>query len=217
MEANSIAVYDIQGKEVEKISLDRHIFDGEVNSGAIYQAINAYRANQRKGLASTKDRSEVSGGGAKPWRQKGTGRARVGSNRSPLWRHGGVTFGPSPRDYSINLPQKIKNLALKSTLNVKLKENNFIVLDKLGELSVKTKQVVSILANLKITKKEKITCLLLLAKDTAKELKLALRNIDFLSFNQSIDANAYEVLASQKLIVTKEGLIQLVKRLKGDK
>ena len=217
MEANSIAVYDIQGKEVEKISLDRHIFDGKVSSGAIYQAINAYRANQRKGLASTKDRSEVSGGGAKPWRQKGTGRARVGSNRSPLWRHGGVTFGPSPRDYSINLPQKIKNLALKSTLNVKLKENNFIVLDKLGEPAVKTKQVVSILANLKITKKDKITCLLLLPKDAAKELKFALRNIDFLSFNQSIDANAYEVLASHKLIVTKEGLTQLVKRLKGNK
>ena len=217
MEANSIAVYDIQGKEVEKISLDRHIFDGKVSSGAIYQAINAYRANQRKGLASTKDRGEVSGGGAKPWRQKGTGRARAGSNRSPLWRHGGVTFGPSPRDYSINLPQKIKNLALKSTLNVKLKENNFIVLDKLGEPAVKTKQVVSILANLKITKKDKITCLLLLPKDAAKELKFALRNIDFLSFNQSIDANAYEVLASHKLIVTKEGLTQLVKRLKGNK
>jgi len=217
MEAINIAVYDTQGKEVEKIGLDRHIFDGKVNSGAIYQTINAYRSNQRKGLAATKDRSQVSGGGAKPWRQKGTGRARVGSNRSPLWRHGGVTFGPSPRDYTQSLPQKIKNLALKSTLNANVKEENFIVLDKLGEFSARTKEVVSILSNLKITKKNKVTCLLLLPKDTVKWIKLALRNIDFLSFNQSTDTCAYEVLASEKLIITKDGLAQLVKRLKGNK
>ena len=124
MEAITLPIYNTEGKEVDSIKLDAKVFDGTINTAAIYQAINAYRANQRKGFASTKTRGEVSGGGRKPWRQKGTGRARVGSTRSPLWRHGGVVFGPHPRDFSCRLPKRIKNLALKSTLNAKVKENN---------------------------------------------------------------------------------------------
>ena len=112
MEAITLPIYNAEGKEVDNIKLNLPVFDGVVNEAAMYQAINGYRANQRKGLASTKTRGEVSGGGKKPWKQKGTGRARVGSTRSPLWRHGGVTFGPHPRDFSYVIPAKIKSLAL---------------------------------------------------------------------------------------------------------
>ena len=114
MEAITLPVYNTEGKEVDTIKLDSAVFGSTINTGAIYQAVCAYSARQRKGLASTKTRGEVSGGGRKPWKQKGTGRARVGSIRSPLWRHGGVVFGPHPRDFSYNIPKKVKLLALKS-------------------------------------------------------------------------------------------------------
>jgi large subunit ribosomal protein L4 len=215
MEAITLPVYNTQGKEVETFKLDQKVFDGEVNSAAIYQAVNAYRALQRKGLASTKTRGEVSGGGRKPWRQKGTGRARVGSSRNPLWRHGGVVFGPHPRDFGFALPQKIKSLALKSSLNAKVKENNFIILDKIEISQAKTKEVSGILASLKVNlKKDKAGCLLLLPDKTEGALKLALRNLHSVNFNQSKDTHAYEVLACGKLIITKDALNQLVDRLK---
>ena len=126
MEAITLPIYNAAGKEVDSVKLNAKVFDGRINSEAMYQAITAYRANQRKGLAATKTRGEVSGGGKKPWKQKGTGRARVGSTRSPLWRHGGVVFGPHPRDFSYTLPDKIKAIALKSSLNAKVKENNLM-------------------------------------------------------------------------------------------
>lgn len=106
MNVVTLPIYNSEGKEIESLKLDPAVFDGEVNSGVIYQAVVAYRAAQRKGLASTKTMGEVSGGGRKPWKQKGTGRARVGSIRSPLWRHGGVIFGPHPRDFLIRYRQK---------------------------------------------------------------------------------------------------------------
>ena len=99
MEAITLPIYNSEGKEVDSVKLDKGVFDGKINTAAIFMAVNAYRSNQRKGLAATKTRGEVSGGGRKPWKQKGTGRARVGSTRSPLWRHGGVIFGPHPRDF----------------------------------------------------------------------------------------------------------------------
>jgi len=105
---SNLPLYNNTGKEIESVKLDDGVFDGKVNRASIYQTVNAYLANQRTGLAATKTRGEVSGGGRKPWRQKGTGRARVGSTRSPLWRHGGVVFGPHPRDFSYSIPQKIK-------------------------------------------------------------------------------------------------------------
>src|SRR4030042_1787510 len=131
MKEVSLPIYSTTGEEIDTLKLDPAIFDGIVNKDAIYQAIVAYRANQRKGLAATKTRGEVSGGGRKPWKQKGTGRARVGSTRSPLWRHGGVVFGPHPRDYSYELPQKIRALALKSSLNAKVNNSSLIVFDSL--------------------------------------------------------------------------------------
>lgn len=211
MESLTLPVYNTEGKEIDKIKLDAAVFDGQINRDAIYQAVVAYRAAQRKGLASTKTRGEVSGGGVKPWRQKGTGRARAGSIRSPLWRHGGVTFGPLPRDFSYALPAKIKQAALKSSLRAKIKENNLLVLEDFNLREPKTKEATSILNNLKIAPKKST---LLLLNKPEKNIKLAFRNIDSLKVNLAKDTHAYEVLSARKLIVTRDGLGILAARLK---
>ena len=208
-----LPIYNTEGKEVDSVNLDPEIFDGTINTAVIYQVVNAYRANQRKGLAATKTRGEVSGGGRKPWRQKGTGRARVGSIRSPLWRHGGVIFGPHPRDFSYPVPDRLKRLALKSGLNAKVKENSFIILDNLTITSPKTKEAAKIFSNLKVKSDKSRHALLLLDKKDMN-LQRALSNIAFLDFNLAKDTNAYEILSHTKLIVTKEGLTQLIGRLK---
>jgi large subunit ribosomal protein L4 len=216
MEAITLPIFNTEGKEIETIKLNSAVFDGTINSPAIYQAVNAYRSNQRLGLASTKTRGEVSGGGRKPWKQKGTGRARVGSIRSPLWRHGGVIFGPHPRDFYSKLPKKIRNLALKSSLNAKVKENNFMVLDNFKIEKAKTKEVVKVFLNLKTIpkkEKEKKRVLLLLEKHD-DNLQKALRNIGFLDVNLAKDTHTYEVMSHRKLIITKAGLNDLTNRLK---
>ncbi len=216
MEAITLPIYNTEGKEIDTIKLDTKVFDGNVNTAAIYQAINAYRANQRMGLASTKTRGEVSGGGRKPWRQKGTGRARVGSTRSPLWRHGGVIFGPHPRDFYYKLPKKIKTLALKSSLNAKLKENNLSVLDSFKITNHKTKEAVKVFSNLKLdaVKNKKSNRNLLLLEKIDENLKLALRNIGFLNFNLARDTHVYQIMSHKKVIINKEGLMELTSRLK---
>lgn len=212
----SLPVYNSEGKEIDTIKLDTEVFDGAQNTDCLYQAIEAYKANQRKGLAATKTRGEVSGGGKKPWKQKGTGRARVGSTRSPLWRHGGVVFGPHPRDFSYEIPQKIKALALKTTLNAKLNENNFLILDEFKIEGPKTKQAVKVLTNLKLfsakVKKEKKVLFLTHKLDV--DLKKALKNISFLTVDLAKDCHAYEVMNNQKLLITKAGLADLTVRLK---
>jgi large subunit ribosomal protein L4 len=215
MEAITLPIYNTQGQEVDTIKLNSTVFDGVVNTDAIYQTVNAYRANQRKGLAATKTRGEVSGGGRKPWRQKGTGRARVGSTRSPLWRHGGVVFGPHPRDFSFTLPQKIKSLALKSTLNAKVKENNLIIVDDLKLAQPKTKEANKVFMNLKVADKRKgrNNALILLDK-IDKDLVMALSNLSFLDFSLANETHAFEVLAHKKIIITKDGLGVLTNRLK---
>jgi len=212
----TLPIYSIEGKEVDTIKLNTGVFDGVVNKEAVYQAIVAYRANQRKGLASTKTRGEVSGGGKKPWKQKGTGRARVGSTRSPLWKHGGVVFGPHPRDFSYELPNKIKLVALKSGLNEKLKENNLLILDGIKLDSSKTKDALKVFSNLKLTdkKSKKTDGVLLLLDKPDKGLRLALRNINFLDIGFAKDTNAYEVITHKKVVVTKDGLSDIVKRFK---
>jgi large subunit ribosomal protein L4 len=215
MEAITLPVYNIEGKEVDTVKLDTSVFDGSVNLAAIYQAVNAFRANQRKGLAATKTRGEVSGGGKKPWKQKGTGRARVGSTRSPLWRHGGVVFGPHPRDFSYKLSPKVRNLALRSGLNSKIKENSLLVLEALSAQTPKTKDMVNVFSNLKIDlKKTKANDILFITDKIDKNLKLATRNIGFLATGLSKQANVYEVLNCRKLVITKDGLAELTKRLK---
>lgn len=222
MEAITLPIYNTEGKEVDTFKLDPAVFDGKVNTSAIYQTVLVYRAGQRKGLAATKTMGEVSGGGRKPWKQKGTGRARVGSIRSPLWRHGGVIFGPHPRDFSYTLPAKIKNLALKSSLNAKVNEKNFIILDSLKIEKPKTKEALKLFSHLKINSSAKSkkgvkignTRALLLLDKIDKNLRLALRNIAFLNINRAQDTHAYEVLGAHKLIITKEGLCELTNRLK---
>lgn len=211
----TLPLYNSAGKEISSVKLDAVVFDGKVNTAAIYQAVIAYRANQRKGLAATKTRGEVSGGGKKPWRQKGTGRARVGSIRSPLWRHGGVIFGPHPRDFSYPLPKKIKALALRSSLNAKINENNLLILDSLKIETAKTKEAARIIKNLKINtagSKNEETTLLLLNK-TDGNLIAALRNLSALSINLASDTHAYEVMSHKNIIITKEALKCLTDRL----
>jgi len=210
----TLPIYNIEGKEIDTLKLNTKVFDGTINTASLYQTINAFRANQRRGLAATKTRGEVRGGGRKPWKQKGTGRARVGSTRSPLWRHGGVVFGPHPRDFSLRLPKKIKALALKSSLNNKVKENNFMILDSFKIENPKTKEVVKILSNLKaVSKVNKKNKVLLLLDKIDNNLKLALRNIGSLNVGLAKDAHAYEIEASKKLIITKDGLKDLMDRL----
>ena len=212
----SLPVYNSEGKEIETIKLNADIFDGTQNTDCLHQAIEAYKANQRKGLAATKTRGEVSGGGKKPWKQKGTGRARVGSTRSPLWRHGGVVFGPHPRDFSYEIPQKIKALALKTSLNTRLKENNFLVLDEFKVELPKTKLAMKILTNLKLfsAKIKKEHKVLFLTHKLDADLKKALKNISFLTVDLAKDCHAYEVMNNRKLLITKAGLNDLTERLK---
>ena len=215
MEGITVPIYNMEGKEADSLKLNAGIFDGKVNDAAVYQAVNAYLANQRKGLASTKTRGEVSGGGKKPWKQKGTGRARVGSTRSPLWRHGGVVFGPHPRDFGYSIPEKIKTLALKSALNARVKENNFIILDSLQVTTHKTKEAAKIFSHLKINTQEikKKESVLLLIDKFEKNLKQSTNNIGFLDVNLAQDTHAYEIMSHKKIIITKEALHQLIKRL----
>lgn len=219
MEPITLPVYNTQGKEVETIKLDAKVFDGTVNQAVLYLAVKSFRANQRKGLASTKTRGEVSGGGRKPWKQKGTGRARVGSTRSPLWRHGGVIFGPHPRDFSYGLPKKIKKLALKSSLNAKVKENNLIILEGMNLSEPKTKEACEIFSNLniKFKKENNRNNLLLLLEKLDKNSEQALRNISFLNINLAAHTHAYEVISHQKLIMTREALRQLSDRFSPEK
>ncbi|MDD5561359.1 MAG: 50S ribosomal protein L4 [Candidatus Omnitrophica bacterium] len=212
----SLPVYNCEGKEVDTIKLNAEVFDGSQNTDCLYQAIEAYRANQRKGLAATKTRGEVSGGGRKPWKQKGTGRARVGSTRSPIWRHGGVVFGPHPRDFSYEIPKKIKSLALKTSLNAKLKENNLLILDEFKVDAPKTKSAVKVLTNLKLCspKIKKESKVLFLTNKLEADLKKALKNVSFLTIDLAKDCHAYEVMNNQKLLITKAGLTDLTERLK---
>lgn len=204
-------VYDMGAKEVERVELDPHVFDAQVKKKTLYQAIVGYRSNKRQGTASTKTRGEVSGGGKKPWRQKGTGRARHGSIRSPLWRKGGTVFGPHPRDYSYLMPQKIRNEALRSSLNAKINSGDFVLIEKIHILHPKTKDFVKFLDALKINK-ERVLCVIDAITDN---IKRSTRNISFVYTVDSSSVNAFDVLNSKKIIITRDSLKSLTKRLKN--
>ncbi len=205
----NLAVLDSQGKEVDKIELPEAIFDGKVNKVLLHQVIVSYQRNQRQGTASTLTRGEVSGGGKKPWKQKGTGRARAGSSRSPLWRHGGVVFGPHPRDFSVKLSQKVKLLALKSSLNDKLNCGNLKLVDVISLENQKTKEFNGLLKKLKINND---TLAVLDSKD--KDIYRASRNISFFTSKQAKDINVYDILRHKNLLLTKNGLEALINRIK---
>lgn len=208
----NLPVYNVEGKEVETFTIDDSIFNEGNSVGAVHQVVKCYLANQRKGLASTKTRGEVSGGGKKPWKQKGTGRARVGSIRSPLWRHGGVVFGPHPRDFSYTLPDKIRRVALKTAVGAKIKENSLVVLDDLKILAPKTKEAARVLTNLKL--KSSDVKILVLLNTIDKGLKMAFNNIDSLILDLIRNTNTYQILNADKIIVTKDSLKELIARLK---
>jgi len=203
-------VVDMGNKVVEEIELDAHVFDGSVKKKTLYQAIVGYRANRRLGLAETKTRGEVSGGGKKPWRQKGTGRARHGSTRSPLWRHGGVVFGPHPRDFSYTMPQQIRNEALRSSLNARIISGDVVLVEKIHILAPKTKEFAKFLDALKLS----ATSVLCVLESVTENIKRSARNIQGLQLLDSSSLNAYDVMNTKKIILSRDSLKNLTKRLK---
>jgi len=212
----TLSVLNSAGKEVDSIKLDKDVISDKINTSLIYQAIVNLRAGQRKGLASTKTRGEVSGGGRKPWKQKGTGRARVGSSRNPLWYHGGVVFGPHPRDFSYSLPAKVKRGALREAFSVKVAEKAVSVLEDLKAPAGKTKEIVAVLSGLGLKPSKKSPanqCLILVVKVDANLAKAA-GNIDSLKISRASDTNAYELLAHRRVICTRDALTVLLERLK---
>ncbi|MDP8258884.1 MAG: 50S ribosomal protein L4 [Candidatus Aadella gelida] len=207
--STTIPVYDLKGKVVENFQLDKEVFDGRVNKTLLYEAKKMYEANARRGTASTKTRGEISGGGVKPWRQKGTGRARVGSSRNPLWRHGGVVFGPHPRDYSYSMPKKAIKKALISSLNARLSEEMIKSVVKMETVEAKTKEFKSILNALKLDGK-----VLVVVETLSDNVKRSSRNIKGVSLKEGRNINARDVLLNEFLLIEKEALEKLVERLK---
>lgn len=192
----NIAVFNMAGKEVAKIDLADAIFGIEPNKAVLHMAVVNYLANQRQGTQSTLTRTEVRGGGKKPWRQKGTGHARQGSTRSPQWTHGGVSLGPKPRDYSYSLNKKVKRLAVKSALSAKVLEENLIVVDAITMNEYKTKDMVAMLSALGADKK----ALIVLPEVDAKVIKSA-SNIKGVKTAQVNELNVYDILNNDKLII----------------
>jgi large subunit ribosomal protein L4 len=206
--AMKVQVLDQSGKPVEEMSIPEEVFNYPVKEHLVYETVVNYLANQRQGTASTKTRAEVSGGGRKPWRQKGTGRARAGSNRSPLWRHGGTTFGPKPRDYSYELPKKARKNALKSALAAKLAENLLLVVNEINISQPKTKEAAAWLKNMKID-----SALIVDSKEN-NNLFLAVRNIPEVKAVEGEKLNTYDVLRYKWLVFSQQAFNSLVERLK---
>ena len=196
-----VALYDINGSQVGDIELNDAIFGIEMNNHAMYEAVKNYLANQRQGTQSAKTRAEVRGGGRKPWRQKGTGRARQGSIRAPQWKGGGVVFAPKPRDYSYSIPKKVKRLALKSALTSKVVDNEIIVLDSLTLEQAKTKEMVKVLSNLKANKKS-----LIVIPERDENVIRAASNIPGVKTAYVNTINVYDILNCDSFIITKEAV-----------
>lgn len=202
-------VYDQSGKKISQLTLNEEVFGIEPNEQALYDVVKAQRAAMRQGTHKVKNRSEVSGGGRKPWRQKGTGRARQGSIRSPQWRGGGVVFGPTPRDYYIKVNRKVRRLALRSALSLKVTEKAFIILDAFALGSVKTKSMVEILSNLKLEGK---TLIVMDALDS--NVLLSARNIEGVEVTTSEQASVFEIMSANNLLVTQSAANQFEEALK---
>lgn len=204
-----VALYNMEGASVGEIELKDEVFGIPVNKDALYQVTKMQLANKRQGTQSTLTRAEVRGGGAKPWRQKGTGRARHGSTRSPIWIKGGVTFAPKPRDYSYTLPKKLRRLALKSALSSKVEENNIIVMDSLTLPEAKTKEMVNLLKNLKVENK---ALLVLSGKDETVER--AARNLPNVKLAFVNTINVLDILNYDRFIITQDAA-RLVEEVYG--
>lgn len=196
----NMKVVDMAGKEVGKIELSDTIFGAEVNPAVLHTAVRAYLMNQRQGTQSTLTRTEVSGGGKKPWRQKGTGRARQGSTRAPQWTHGGIVFAPKPRTYSYTLNKKLKRLALKSVLSDKAAKGSVIVVDGLDLAEVKTKNMVTLLTNVNAGKSVVVT------DGVKKNVVLSARNIPGVITTPATILSVYDIVNAKSLVVDKAAL-----------
>ena len=196
----SVSVYNMEGNEVGTIELNDAVFGVDVNEHLVHMAVVAQLANKRQGTQKAKTRSEVSGGGRKPWRQKGTGHARQGSTRAPQWTGGGVVFAPVPRDYTIRLNKKEKRLALKSVLTSKVQENKLIVVDELKFDEIKTKNFVNVMNNLKAEKA------LVVLNENDANVVLSARNIPTVKTALTNTINVYDILKYNTLILTKDAV-----------
>lgn len=195
-----VALYNTSGEQVGEIELNESVFGVPVHQSVLHDAVVVHLANQRQGTHDTKTRGEVRGGGRKPWRQKGTGRARHGSSRSPIWRGGGIVFGPHPRDYSLKLPKRVKRLAMKSALSSKVESENIVVLDELRLDQPKTKDILRILEKFNVKK-----ALVVTADQDVNVIKSA-RNIEGVKPTTAGFLNVYDLLAHQTLVITKDAV-----------
>ncbi len=202
---STFAVYDIENQKVSEIELDDRIFDAKINPSLFYDVVRMSLASQRKGSASTKNKTLVRGGGAKPWKQKGTGRARAGSRRSPLWRGGGTIFGPMPRNYSFSLPKKVKQAALRAALSLRRQEGKLILLDNFPLGGFKTRQVLEVL------KKLQVEDALIVTDEKRLFLERSTRNIPKIQVLRSEGLNVYDILNHEHLIL----LSPVVERIQG--
>ena len=193
----NVSVYNIEGKEVGTIDLSDAVFGVEVNEHLVHMAVVSQLANKRQGTQKAKTRSEVSGGGRKPWRQKGTGHARQGSTRAPQWTGGGVVFAPTPRDYSFKMNKKEKRAALKSALTSRVAENKFIVIDELKFDEIKTKKFQEVLNNLNVNKA------LVVLEDDNKNVEISARNIAGVKTAKTNTINVFDILKYNTVITTK--------------
>ena len=199
----NVSVLNMEGKEVGTLELNDKVFAAPINEHLVHMAVVLQLANKRQGTQSAKTRSEVSGGGRKPWRQKGTGHARQGSTRSPQWTGGGVVFAPKPRDYSFKMNKKEKAAAIKSVLTSKVNDNKFIVVDEFKMDGFKTKKMVEVLNNLKVNK-----ALVVLAEKDEKVLRSA-KNIPTVATTLSNSLSVYEMLKYDSLVITKDAVAKI--------
>lgn len=200
-----IEIKDRDNKIIEKMNLREDVFGVKVKRGILHQVVVNFLANQRQGTHSTKTKGLIRGGGRKPFKQKGTGRARAGSTRSPLWRGGGTVFGPQPRDYSYKVPKKVKRRALMAALHEKLYSNAIVVIDSILMEKPRTKEMLLILKNLGLDKK---SVLIVLPEHNAS-VALSARNIPGVSITRASDLNTYDIIASNMLLMTREALTRL--------
>lgn len=200
-----VAVYNIAGQQTGEIELNDAVFGVEVNETVVHQALVMQLASQRQGTAATKTRAMVRGGGKKPWKQKGTGRARAGSIRSPLWIGGGVVFGPQPRSYSFRMPRKARRLAIKSALTAKLQSGELVVLEGVQFEQPKTKQVVELLKNFGLEERKA----LLITEETNENVEKSSRNIPGVKALAASGLNVFDLLHHDKLLITRDAVARI--------
>ncbi|MFZ5897679.1 MAG: 50S ribosomal protein L4 [Bacillota bacterium] len=199
-----VAVVNTNGERVGEIELSEDVFGQPVNEAVLHEVVVMHLANRRRGTHDTKTRAEVRGGGRKPWRQKGTGRARHGSIRSPIWRGGGIVFGPHPRDYSYSVPKKVKRMALKSALSAKVKEGKLIVLDALTLAEPKTKEMVNVIDNLKVNNGA-----LFVTAERDLNVEKSTRNIPGFKSLEARQLNVYDLLDHDNLVLTRDAVTRV--------